>query len=227
MRTEKHKKMAPPRFQCLNAGKHLTQRSSSLRAAFSTSRVACAGSSLKSTSLNKTAFSNKSITDEPSPRSSSAADLLASLDAEAPSRKTNPNLYTNPIRTTPRQTSSPPYPSPSTSSPNGHKASAGVLRLLSRANARAQNPQNPQSTTLEDMQKYKLSADLSKQISRRWKAGDVYAPHDLSAVEMGKWKSRGRPTHDVFDVLDFNPLEHYRVLTTSRYPLSTPIPVRE
>lgn len=156
-------------------------------------------------------ISNKSIADEPSPRSPSATDLLVSLGAEAPSRKTKPNLYTNPIRTSAPQTSSPPYPSPSTSSPNGHKASAGVLRLLDRANARAQNPQNPQSTTLEDMQKYKLSADLSKQISRRWKAGDVYAPHDLSAVEMGKWKSRGRPTHDVFDVLDFNPLEHYRV----------------
>lgn len=42
----------------------------------------------------------------------------------------------------------------------------------------------------------------------------MYAPHDLSAVEMAKWKSRGKPTHDVFDVLDFNPLEHYRVRTT-------------
>jgi hypothetical protein len=39
----------------------------------------------------------------------------------------------------------------------------------------------------------------------------VYAPHDLSAVEMAKWKNRGRPTHDVFDVLDFKPMEHYRV----------------
>jgi small subunit ribosomal protein S18 len=52
---------------------------------------------------------------------------------------------------------------------------------------------------------------LSKQISRRWKAGDVYAPHDLSEVETAKWKKRERPLYDVFDVLDLNPLEHYRV----------------
>jgi small subunit ribosomal protein S18 len=52
---------------------------------------------------------------------------------------------------------------------------------------------------------------LSKQITRRYKPGDVYAPHDLSGVEMTKWKKRDRPIYDVFDVLDMNPLEHYRV----------------
>jgi small subunit ribosomal protein S18 len=56
---------------------------------------------------------------------------------------------------------------------------------------------------------------LSKQISRRWKAGDVYAPHDLSEVETAKWKKRERPLHDVFDVLDLNPLAHYRVRLSS------------
>ena len=67
------------------------------------------------------------------------------------------------------------------------------------------------SSTAEDMEKHKLSADLSRQITRRWKAGDVYAPHDLSAVEMRKWKNRGRPVMDVFDVLDFDPIANYRV----------------
>jgi len=57
--------------------------------------------------------------------------------------------------------------------------------------------------------------DLSKQITRRWRAGDIYAPHDLSEIEMAKWKNRGRPVNDVFDVLDLNPLEHYRVYFTS------------
>jgi len=52
--------------------------------------------------------------------------------------------------------------------------------------------------------------DLTKQITRRWRAGDVYAPHDLSAVEMAKWKSRSKPERDVFDVLAFNPLDEYR-----------------
>jgi len=58
-----------------------------------------------------------------------------------------------------------------------------------------------------------MAADLSKQITRRWKAGDVYAPHDLSEVEMAKWKKRERPNRDAFDVLDFNPMDHYRVRT--------------
>lgn len=39
----------------------------------------------------------------------------------------------------------------------------------------------------------------------------MYAPHDLSAVEMRKWKARGRPVMDVFDVLDFDPMMHYKV----------------
>ena len=59
---------------------------------------------------------------------------------------------------------------------------------------------------------------MSKQITRRWKAGDVYAPHDLSAVESAKWKKRDRPNRDAFDVLDFNPMDHYRVRT----PFSVP-----
>jgi len=60
------------------------------------------------------------------------------------------------------------------------------------------------------MQRHKLASDLSRQISRRWKAGDVYAPHDLSPVEMAKWKKRGRPEYDVFDVLDLKPMEEYK-----------------
>jgi small subunit ribosomal protein S18 len=56
-----------------------------------------------------------------------------------------------------------------------------------------------------------MGDDLSKQITRRWKQGDVYAPHDLSEVEMSKWKKRGRPVYDAFDVLDFKPQDSYRV----------------
>jgi len=71
------------------------------------------------------------------------------------------------------------------------------------------------STDIQELTNHNMAADLSKQITRRWKAGDVYAPHDLSAVEMAKWKRREKPSHDVFDVLDFNPLEHYRVRSIS------------
>jgi hypothetical protein len=34
---------------------------------------------------------------------------------------------------------------------------------------------------------------------------------------MAKWKNRARPNHDVFDVLDINPMDHYRVRASLLY----------
>ncbi|PQE05796.1 37S ribosomal RSM18 mitochondrial protein [Rutstroemia sp. NJR-2017a BVV2] len=65
--------------------------------------------------------------------------------------------------------------------------------------------------TIDDIDAHTLRGDLSKQISRKWKVGDIYAPHDLSDVEMAKWKKKAKVTHDVFDVIGFNPLEQYKV----------------
>ncbi len=39
----------------------------------------------------------------------------------------------------------------------------------------------------------------------------MYAPHDLSEVEMQKWKKRGKPAQDVVDVLELEPVVEYRV----------------
>ncbi|KAH8586678.1 hypothetical protein B0O99DRAFT_643835 [Bisporella sp. PMI_857] len=63
--------------------------------------------------------------------------------------------------------------------------------------------------TADDMRREQLSSALSRQIWRRWKPGQVYAPHDLSDVEQMKWRKRDRPTRDMFDVLNFNPLTAY------------------
>ena len=93
-------------------------------------------------------------------------------------------------------------------------------RLIERADrkqaarlqaTRDREPGQLSTSSADELAKHKLGQDLSKQITRRWKEGDAYAPHDLSWVEMAKWKNRGRPTHDVFDVLDFKPAENYRV----------------
>ena len=73
---------------------------------------------------------------------------------------------------------------------------------------------NPQGEALSELKDIKRASSFSKMITRRWKPGDVYAPHDLSGVEMMKWKRRGKPAHDAFDVLDMNPLDHYRVCTS-------------
>ena len=56
--------------------------------------------------------------------------------------------------------------------------------------------------------------DYDMQSTRRWKAGDVYAPHDLSGVEMAKWKKirrKGKSKWDVMDQLGMDPREHYKV----------------
>ena len=49
--------------------------------------------------------------------------------------------------------------------------------------------------------------------TRRWKKGDIYAPHDLSPMEMRKWKQRVQPDRDIFDTLNINPLDEYKVST--------------
>jgi hypothetical protein len=54
--------------------------------------------------------------------------------------------------------------------------------------------------------------DVERQHFRRWKAGEAYAPHDLSPEEVKKFKKRRSPTMDAFDALGINPLEHYKVL---------------
>jgi hypothetical protein len=65
-------------------------------------------------------------------------------------------------------------------------------------------------------------ADLEKQMQRRWRLGDVYAPHDLSGAEAAKWKKLRRkvqPRWDVLDQLGINPIHHYKV--RSKKPLSS------
>ncbi|KAI9846690.1 MAG: hypothetical protein M1837_003745 [Sclerophora amabilis] len=65
-------------------------------------------------------------------------------------------------------------------------------------------------TTVEEIEAYGQAADVEKQMFRRWRSGDVYAPHDLGAVEMIKWKTRNKPTVDAFDTLNINPLHEYK-----------------
>jgi hypothetical protein len=77
-------------------------------------------------------------------------------------------------------------------------------------------PANPQADALSDIKDFRRASSFSQMITRRWRPGDVYAPHDLSDVEMMKWKKRSKPAYDAFDVLDMNPLDHYRVRSSLR-----------
>ena len=58
---------------------------------------------------------------------------------------------------------------------------------------------------------------------RNWKAGDVYAPHDLSHQELKKWRSRNAREKDVFDSLNINPIHEWKVgLSILSYPRPLP-----
>ncbi|KHN96602.1 Ribosomal protein S18 [Metarhizium album ARSEF 1941] len=64
--------------------------------------------------------------------------------------------------------------------------------------------------SIEALRNSKNSADYLKQMPRRWEAGDVYSPHDLSPVEMQKWRKRSLRSNDVVDALGIRPLDMYK-----------------
>ena len=67
-------------------------------------------------------------------------------------------------------------------------------------------------TSTEMMEANRRSKGLEKLQVRKWKTGDVYSPRDLSAGEMRRWRnSPRRPNRDVFDILDINPLNEWKV----------------
>ncbi|KAL9079906.1 MAG: hypothetical protein Q9157_001245 [Trypethelium eluteriae] len=67
------------------------------------------------------------------------------------------------------------------------------------------------SETSAQLQSHITRSELEQQMHRRWRRGDVYAPHDLSSVEMSKWKAkRGTPRRDVFDELGIDPRNEYK-----------------
>ncbi|KAG5928366.1 hypothetical protein E4U42_000759 [Claviceps africana] len=68
---------------------------------------------------------------------------------------------------------------------------------------------------VEALRNAKISTDYLRQMPRRWNAGDVYSPHDLSPVEMQKWRKRSLRKNDIVDVLGIRPLDMYKEFTTS------------
>ncbi|KAH8676726.1 hypothetical protein BGZ60DRAFT_403265 [Tricladium varicosporioides] len=204
--------MAPPRLQCFNSFRALAKQSSSSRAAFSTSLVVRA--------------EDDSQYPPPLPKAS-GMDFLNDIMPAAPSRtppppRTQSSLFEN----------SGPLPGPThdrvqrSYQPSYQRSALGASSLMDRAANRIQAmprslrptnkytstplPSANRAETLEEIKSSALGQELGRLITRRWKVGDVYAPHDLSAVEMDKWQKKGRPLHDALDALNLKPLDHYR-----------------
>ncbi|KAJ5041222.1 uncharacterized protein L3040_005770 [Drepanopeziza brunnea f. sp. 'multigermtubi'] len=173
--------MAPPRFQCLNMVRQITKKGLNVKAAFSTSHA--------------------SRFDEP-PRARGTTedlmDLFPQRSAATPKMQQPASQITLGSGVV------------TADAPVGNQRVYNLIRKSKvRADERKQAMRRSSAAT-EDYTNHLRGQDLSKQITRRWKVGDIYAPHDLSEVEMAKWKRRGKPLYDVFDVLNLNPMEHYR-----------------
>ncbi len=80
-------------------------------------------------------------------------------------------------------------------------------RQTQRMAARAEERQR----TLERLQQQQVTSSYLRQMNRRWRAGDVYAPHDLGPEEMAKFRKISRRKVDVLDALGLNPKDEYRV----------------
>ncbi|KAI1738942.1 ribosomal protein S18 [Xylaria scruposa] len=62
----------------------------------------------------------------------------------------------------------------------------------------------------DDMRSQNRHDDFMRQLPRRWRVGDVYAPHDMSPSEMAKWRRNTARKQDLVDLLGLRPLDMYR-----------------
>jgi small subunit ribosomal protein S18 len=95
-----------------------------------------------------------------------------------------------------------------------------AARLLDRYKSRANSYSMEKSQQMDFLKNQKMSNDFLKQMPRRWQAGDVYSPHDLSPIEMQKWRKKSVRNNDVIDALGISPLDMYKVRL---YRLSLPV----
>nr|POE74378.1 30s ribosomal protein s18 [Quercus suber] len=115
-------------------------------------------------------------------------------------------------RSRPQQKRSNIPPPPSAPSPSSPFNYASVIEQA------ASRPRPTNAAAAADLNREFSRRDLEQQQSRRWRLGDVYAPHDLSGVEMSKWKrlqrrspaSGGKIKSDVLDQMGIDPRKEYK-----------------
>ncbi|KAH7266199.1 hypothetical protein FSOLCH5_012882 [Fusarium solani] len=85
-----------------------------------------------------------------------------------------------------------------------------AARMMERYKARDASFVREKTAQMEFLRNQKMSSDFLRQMPRRWEVGDVYSPHDLSPVEMQKWRKRSVRNVDVVDALGISPLDMYK-----------------
>nr|OQO28118.1 hypothetical protein B0A51_05658 [Rachicladosporium sp. CCFEE 5018] len=133
----------------------------------------------------------------------SASTLAASLQTPFQPPPSRTPIPTSP--TTPSSTDASPQ-TPAT--PSTALATSLLHQIASTTQARQKS-----APVLAQLARNLARKDYELQQFRRWRVGDVYAPHDLSGVEAAKWKRvkhKGRPRHDVLDSLAIDPRAEYK-----------------
>lgn len=113
-------------------------------------------------------------------------------------------------------------PGPSTTSPNSdlQRLLEGTRQGIAKPDATRQRFSAPtgrpseasHTRAMEELAKAGGERAVLNQMPRKWKEGDIYAPHDLTIGEAKKWKQIvRRPEKDCFDMLGKNPMLFYKV----------------
>lgn len=105
----------------------------------------------------------------------------------------------------------PPRSKDDTSSPSGSRSTEAAKRILSRYRQMGRADSASRHSTQDQLREQKVANDYLREMPRRWKIGDVYAPHDLSFAEMQKTRRRRMRQADVIDVLGIRPQDMYKV----------------
>lgn len=131
------------------------------------------------------------------------------------SQTSTPQRPPNPAPTATTTSPSDPSASAEAGAPrprSAHDIASSSIQAIAESEARKKRQR-----ALEEMQLPYTRQDLERQMPRRWKVGDVYAPHDLTGVEASKWKKyqrKGASNIDMLDQLGINPLMEFRVKTS-------------
>ncbi|KAF2487486.1 hypothetical protein BDY17DRAFT_306865 [Neohortaea acidophila] len=134
-----------------------------------------------------------------------AGQLLASRNESTQSRAATIRSSATPTSTPPKTSAEPNKPVPRTS----YDIASSIISDTAAASRR-----RAQELRASEVERPWSRADLERQTQRRWRVGDVYAPHDLSGAEQAKWKKfrrKGKQRHDDIDQLGINPIHHYKV----------------
>ena len=103
---------------------------------------------------------------------------------------------------------------PQTPTTDAERKNKGMHELVSKfSQQRSLGRTADTLATVETIERLKL---VERQMARPWKKGDVYSPHDLTPVEMKKWRRKNALPKDAFDATAINPIDEWKV---GRYPV--------